>query len=484
MDRKKSLVSLLLFVSFMFLTIEKADGLSGTQYGKKAPLTSPYSQDYQYTYNFLIKKYEQIKVENIWAGDKVSVYSEVDGFYSDEDFMQRIGKRVEEDIIPVLENFFAEIIYDRIDIVFYDIKDFYSIGGQEYFAGYFDPDYTYNNNKIFIDVNPGMIYSNIEDVLAVIAHELQHLIHYSFDENEEKWINEGLSELSTYVCGFENKVHTEEFIKFPFRTLDTWTGDLNDYGKVYLFFRYLMYRKGTEIINSLIHDKNNGIESLYTILGKNQFKQIHHDWACALSINNEKNIRYSITGYNFTVEPVLYLDSGRQQLIDINMEKTSFYKLEGYTHHLQNSPIKLNIAEQNIMTTIFLYNNNNLNEIYEIKDQTTIFPQMPYNRYITVISNPATEDTNFSLELNIIGPEFRFLKNPYYDENRLIGIKGKTSNIKINNTRNFNYTKEIDQNTTVISCDLNLTKQNTIEYSYYLTDKEYKGTIILKQGEI
>ncbi|MCK9224564.1 MAG: hypothetical protein M0Q02_05725, partial [Candidatus Muirbacterium halophilum] len=233
MEKKKQLVKLLLFVSFFLFSLEEVYGLSGTISGKKAPLTSTYSNDNFYTYNFLTKKYEEVKCKKIWQGNKVVVYSEIDGFYTDSEFMQRIGEKVESDIIPVLETYFSDIIYANLDIIFYDIHDFYKIGGQEYYAGYFDPDYSYNNNKIFIDTNPGMIYSSIDDVLAVIAHELQHLIHYSYDNDEEKWLNEGLSELSTYVCGFENKVHTEEFIKFPFRTLDTWNGDLNDYGKVY-----------------------------------------------------------------------------------------------------------------------------------------------------------------------------------------------------------------------------------------------------------
>jgi hypothetical protein len=65
------------------------------------------------------------------------------------------------------------------------------------------PVHPYSNAHEMFYVNADVQTIADPYTLSVMAHELQHLIHGYHDANEELWLNEGFSELSTLLNGYD-----------------------------------------------------------------------------------------------------------------------------------------------------------------------------------------------------------------------------------------------------------------------------------------
>jgi len=107
----------------------------------------------------------------------------------------------------------------KTDFLIADIKDGWS-GNEGFVAGYFNPTDQFRNGStvnggriegsnerdmLYIDSYPGIYLDGsyrYDQVLGTVAHEYQHLIHFNYDQNEDNFVNEGLSELSSFLCGY------------------------------------------------------------------------------------------------------------------------------------------------------------------------------------------------------------------------------------------------------------------------------------------
>ena len=93
-----------------------------------------------------------------------------------------------------------------------------------------------------LNVPPGS--TNYDEVLA---HELQHAIHWNADESEDTWVNEGLAELSTSIA-FGAPFSVRQFLRGPPTSLVNWPvtslGALTNYGASSLFMHFLTEHYG------------------------------------------------------------------------------------------------------------------------------------------------------------------------------------------------------------------------------------------------
>jgi hypothetical protein len=97
--------------------------------------------------------------------------------------------------------------------------------------------------------------------LSVLAHELQHLIHWGQDADEDTWINEGCAELAMVAYGVPDPITS--FPSNPDNNLTVWNQSTADYVKVMLFFTYLEeHYDSTNLIRDLVADPLNGMNSL------------------------------------------------------------------------------------------------------------------------------------------------------------------------------------------------------------------------------
>jgi hypothetical protein len=106
----------------------------------------------------------------------------------------------------------------------------------------------------------------------VLAHEFQHMIHWSRDRNEETWMNEGFSELAALLNGFYNSGFDGAYVVDPDVQLNDWPDSdgfsAPHYGSAFLFLSYFLDRFGEEATKTLVGDPENGMRSIDSVLSQ------------------------------------------------------------------------------------------------------------------------------------------------------------------------------------------------------------------------
>jgi hypothetical protein len=121
-------------------------------------------------------------------------------------------------------------------------------------------------------------------MLAVLAHEFEHLIHHNYDIDEVAWVDEGLAELAMWLYGNPDVVSS--FNGNPDRDLTNFQGNWADYIKSYLFTLYFYERYGGQIsIRALVADPFNSIAGYDRVLDTmgyvENFTDVFSDWVVA-----------------------------------------------------------------------------------------------------------------------------------------------------------------------------------------------------------
>ncbi len=108
---------------------------------------------------------------------------------------------------------------------------------------------------------------------GTLAHEFQHMIHWYQDRNESAFMNEGFSELATFLNGYDNGGFDRVYLSNPDSiNLTDWLGSAGDntehYGASFLFVTYFLDRFGEDTTKALVHDQQNGLDSMDNVLGQ------------------------------------------------------------------------------------------------------------------------------------------------------------------------------------------------------------------------
>jgi hypothetical protein len=165
-----------------------------------------------------------------------------------------------DSIVDVNVHYFGDYVErpagnTNIDVMIYNIVDesFFDDAFPFYIAGFFwsSLNITSDRNMIFIDsldwenrLGPDAAIPYLYE--GTVAHELEHLIHFDHDADEESWIDEGMADLAEYLNGFGHpQSHVVYYLAFHRTSLTVWGGGLEDYGASYLFQLYLLENFGT-----------------------------------------------------------------------------------------------------------------------------------------------------------------------------------------------------------------------------------------------
>jgi hypothetical protein len=112
----------------------------------------------------------------------------------------------------------------------------------------------YSNEMEMFYLSADYTYLDEEFTYGVLAHELQHMIHWNIDRNESAWVTEGLSELAVELNGYDTGGFSYLFALNPDLQLNFWPGNEQGdssphYGASYLFMRFLnqLYGKNSII---------------------------------------------------------------------------------------------------------------------------------------------------------------------------------------------------------------------------------------------
>jgi hypothetical protein len=176
----------------------------------------------------------------------------------------------------------------------------------------------FSNEKemFYINLNHLNSKDSFADYEQVLAHELQHMIHWNQDRNEGVWLNEGLSEAAQDLAGYpQNMVFVNAFLQSPDTQLNSWNpvnqSNLAHYGASYLLVKYLQQRFGQEFIRLLLAQPANGIDGINQVFQQTalsqpmNFDDVFADWVVA----------------NFADDPPALVADGRYGYQELDLNK-------------------------------------------------------------------------------------------------------------------------------------------------------------------
>lgn len=248
-----------------------------TRTAKPAPSAAPWVEsghdsDTEYSlwaWDFYQEVYYRVPVRRLHVSPSTWVYVEV-GRELPGPALLRLTAFAEDGALPTLRQLLGAEPSPGIDdepaisLLLMDIRDahFYHAPTDHFVSGYFDPvnqilpetlagngDPRQSNGREMIYVDIGSPVDPMgDDLMRAIAHELTHLILWHRDPDEDPWLEEGLSELSGFVCGLG---HPRELVNLYLRNTEraitAWSGEPEDFGKGYVFALYLYdrFERGT-----------------------------------------------------------------------------------------------------------------------------------------------------------------------------------------------------------------------------------------------
>lgn len=248
------------------------------------------------------------------SGHYLYIYVE-DGLNLSPSIINNIRNEFLNIILPTETIYFGSPPAKDFTILIMDIKDDYNpaLGNTTYVSGYFDSrneyglPYSNNRSMIYLDASPGV--PGTITFFGTLAHEFQHFIHYSIDPFEETWVNEGLSGLARYLCGYghqardsSQKRHIEAFARDSNTSLIIWNDSLANYGATYLFMLYLeKHYGGPTITRNIVANRERGMAGINNALWQSgyavNFNDVFRNWVIANYLNNS-SIYGEIYGYN------------------------------------------------------------------------------------------------------------------------------------------------------------------------------------------
>jgi hypothetical protein len=198
-----------------------------------------------------------------------------EGIDYDPDDLAALATAFEQDIYPQVRAFFGSEWTPGIDgdphlyVVFAE-----GLGSS--IAGYFSSadevhplahEYSNAHEMFFIsadnvELNEGFTY-------GVLAHEFQHMIHWNGDRNESTWMNEGFSEVASFLLGYDPGGFDYSYTSNPDIQLNTWPVDGSTtphYGGAFLFLTYFLDRMGETATQALVASQQNGLVSIDDVL--------------------------------------------------------------------------------------------------------------------------------------------------------------------------------------------------------------------------
>ena len=186
---------------------------------------------------------------------------------------------------------------------------------------------------IYINVRHLPIGSDIYSL--VLAHELQHAIHWNADPSEVSWFNEGLSELAVTIAGYP-ETSMRAFRRAGPTSLTVWpageVGGAENYGAASLFMHYFTghYADRTDL-RPLLSLQVNGIEAVDAFLEASgqevDFAGVFRDWAVA-NLLDEETGRYGYGDMNITLPVYRSLEKGEELKSSIPQYATEYVRLE------------------------------------------------------------------------------------------------------------------------------------------------------------
>ena len=322
--------------------------LKGIQPGALTPeaLTSNYKVNDRSNFYInanLAGDYESIPVRLRYISQHAYWWSSTSARASDSD-IEAAAKNFEDEVYKIDHLIFGTEASPGIDN---DRRIHIFLVREERWGGYFgyysNSDeyptaiFPYSNQKEMIVLNLGGVQVGSPSFSGEMAHELQHMIHWNLDPNEDLWLNEAMGELAIFLSGAPETssalgpTNAELFAMHPEIQLtsrpETSSGDNDEaafahYGAERLFAVYLLEQFGPKFIQGLVQNPAPGVISIQQELDKLQgsprFNDVFASWLVA-NLLDRPDIEQGQYGYKEMNPPaplVEEINSFRGQKID------------------------------------------------------------------------------------------------------------------------------------------------------------------------
>ena len=223
--------------------------------------------------------------------------------------LQRSASRFEKNIYPIVTDVFGSewnpgIDNDpRLNILNARLKGV---------AGYFSSTDEYpagvqprSNQREIIYVNALNVPPGGANYDQVLAHELQHAIHWNADASEDTWVNEGLAELSSSIA-LDSSFSIRQFLRGSPVSLINWPtslfGGIGNYGAASLFMHFFTeHFGGRDNLKALLAQPEDGIAGIDAYLDEigydERFEDVFRLWAAANILDGDIEDGNPIFGY-------------------------------------------------------------------------------------------------------------------------------------------------------------------------------------------
>lgn len=161
--------------------------------------------------------------------------------------------------------------------------------------------YPFSNERVSLFMNTAGSMGSAS-YLGTLAHELQHVVHWSVDPSEDTWVNEGLSELAARILGLPT-LPFAAYLRSPGVSLVHWPeaigASLPNYAAGSLFAAYLAERTGLENVHRWVAEQEAGVEGtrryLEDVAPGTSFEEVFGDWLVANLVGASRG-RYAYAG--------------------------------------------------------------------------------------------------------------------------------------------------------------------------------------------
>ena len=226
-----------------------------------------------------------------------------DGVNAEQEDIERAAEEFEEVIYPAVTGTFGTEWNPGIDgdpHLYVVIANLRGAGGYFNAADEYPQEIRPISNEIeAIYINAGYLAVGKTPFSQVLAHELQHAVHWNADLSDETWVNEGLSELAVSIAGYPG-YSIAAFRRAGPTSLTQWPandiGGSENYGSASLFMHYLTeHYGGRDDLRPLLQEPEDGIVGIDAYLAAGghgvTFTEVFRDWAVA-NLLDEDDGRY------------------------------------------------------------------------------------------------------------------------------------------------------------------------------------------------
>jgi len=239
--------------------------------------------------------------------------------------LEQSGRMFEEHLYPTVRRYFGAEWSPGIDN---DVRLTVLNASFSGAAGYFSSSDQYPPSVVPTSNGREMFYINVDSKQpgsssydSALAHELQHMVHWFADPNEDSWVSEGLSELAEHLCGYSKDRRVQVFAANPDIQLTDWEANSGrvtaHYAASFLFMAYLAERFGPDWTRDLVANEQNGIAGFDSVLRTHgsdlSFEDVFADWVVANYLDRENSntdvAPYLYHGLDIQVQPERVLSS-------------------------------------------------------------------------------------------------------------------------------------------------------------------------------